>query len=519
MDKRYKTVVIGTGFGGSVMAYQLAKEEGSVCILERGRRYRRSDFASTSREITFWNAGQGLIDFHGSADMDVVMAAGVGGGLLIYANVHLQAEEEVFENWPGGLDLKKLEPYYDRVRYMLKVTPFPGAPEVTKGQVLTDAAKKLGHTVRSPELAIYFGQAGKEVDDPFDRGGPTQTGCNFCGRCVTGCPYHAKNTLDLNYLYLAEHQYGAQIYPIHEALCVKPAEDGPGYTVQFQNHETGETGSVTGDRMVLAAGSIGSTALLLRSKQYLSDLSPTLGNRFSPNGDFLAAAIFTDDPVNPTIGPTITTMVDYRDGPNLIIEEGGFPEMMAWYARSFYPNTGAFRRLLRVFYLRFIRRLWSRQPLNSDKLLRTLFHGSTSPAANMLPFLCIGNDASDGRITLDETGRVVVQWKNRKSMRLWKLMERETKRLAKGMDGIRVLNPAWSLGQKLVTVHPLGGCSMGDSVAEGVTAPNGEIFNYPNLFVADGAIIPKAIGVNPAMTIAAVAEYIASGIINQERES
>lgn len=514
MDKRYKTVVIGTGFGGSVMAYQLAKEEGSVCVLERGRRYRRSDFASTSREITFWNAGQGLIDFHGSSDMDVVMAAGVGGGSLIYANVHLQPEKEVFENWPGDLHLKKLEPYYDRVRDMLKVTPFPGAPEVTKDSVLSNAAEKLGRHAQSLDLAIYFGRSGKEEEDPYERRGPTQTGCTFCGRCVTGCPYHSKNTLDLNYLYFAEHQHEAEIYPLHEALHITPAEDGPGYTVWFRDHEIEETGSVTGERVVLAAGSIGSTALLLRSRQYLPNLSSMLGSHFSPNGDFLAAAIFTDDPVNPTIGPTITTMVDYRDGQNLIIEDGGFPEMIAWYARSFYPNTGAIRRLLRVFYLRFIRTLWSRQPLNSDKLLRMLFHGVEPPAAHMLPFLCIGNDASDGRITLDDADRVVVQWKNRKSMHLWRSIERETKRLAKGMGGVRVLNPAWLLGQKLLTVHPLGGCSMGDNVNEGVTASNGEVFNYPNLFVADGSVIPKALGVNPAMTIAAVAEYIASDILN-----
>ena len=514
MDKRYKTVVVGTGFGGSVMVHRLAQAEGSVCVLERGRRYRRSDFASTPREITFWNAGQGLIDFHASPGMDIVSAAGVGGGSLIYANVHIQPEEESFQGWPGNLSLGKLQPCYSKVHDMLKVTPFPGASEVTKNSVLTDAAKKLGRPAGSPDLAVYFGQSGKEVEDPYGRGGPTQRGCTFCGRCVTGCPYHSKNTLDLNYLYFAEHQHGAEIYPLHEALRITPAEDGPGYTVWFRDHETGEEGSVTGERVALAAGSLGSTALLLRSRQHLPDLSPTLGNRFSPNGDFLAAAIFTDAPANPTVGTTITTMVDYRDGPNLIIEEGGFPEMMAWYARSFYPNPGSIRRLMRVAYLRFIRRLWSREPVNSDKLLRMLFHGTEIPAAQMLPFLCIGNDAADGKINLDETGRVVVHWKNRKSKHLWKAMERETKRLAKAMGAIRVLNPTWSLGDKLITVHPLGGCAMGDSVSEGVAAPNGEVFNYPNLFVVDGAVIPKALGVNPAMTIAAVAEHIADGIIS-----
>jgi cholesterol oxidase len=516
MKKRYDCIVIGTGFGGSVAAYRLAEASRDVCVLERGRRYGRTDFASTSRELTFWNAGQGLIDFHGSPDMDVVMAAGVGGGSLVYANVHIRPAAKIFDDWPGGLDLEALEPHFRDVADMLRITPFPGAPDVAKAGAMTDAAHAIGRTPKPPDLAVFFGQSGVTVKDPYNRGGPVQTGCTMCGRCVTGCPHHAKNTLDLNYLYLAEHRHGAEVFPLNEAVYVAPIEEGAGYAVHFRDHATGKTGSVEAEKVILGAGSIGSTALLLRSRRdgYLPGLSAALGRRFSPNGDFLAAALFTDGRVDPTVGPTITTMVDFRDDLDMIIEEGGFPEMISWYARSLYPNPGAIRRLLRVFYLRFIRTMWSKEPVNSDKLLRLLFHGAEPPAARMLPFLCIGVDAADGGIVLDDDGRAVVNWKNRNSRRLWKSLERETKRLSKAMGAVRILNPAWSLGQKLITVHPLGGCAMAETPDHGVVDPRGEVFGYPGLYVADGAVMPRALGVNPAMTIAAMSEYISRGIVS-----
>jgi cholesterol oxidase len=517
MKATYDAIVIGTGFGGSVAACRLAQAKFSVGVLERGRRYDTNAFPrnwNNPADGWLWQAKQGLFDVKHFSQMMVIEGAGLGGGSLIYANVHLRAPQEVFSHgWPAGYTRDALNTYYDLVAYMLDINPITASTHFR--EKLPDSAglppktllmKKMADAMgRSdqfcfPNIAVDFNQPDIPHRNKF---GAEQRGCTYCGECDIGCNVHAKNTLDFNYLKVAR-DHGAEIATQCEATLIEEAPQG-GYQVTFKDHTVGgQLNTVVAKCVFVCGGAVNSTELLLRCRdQYgkLPKLSQQLGSNYSGNGDFLAFAFNSADPFLPSCGPTITTGIVYsrKDGNAdnwFIFEEGGYPKEINALLQVLNPAHG----ILDV------------EMLSRAGLERLLHQSASQPglqgdADRSAIFLAMGRDKADGVISLHPlTKALEIEWNMKSNRPLYDAEEGFSRALAQKMGAAPAFNPFWRLLDLPVSVHNLGGCPLGDNPATGVVDVNGEVFDYPGLFVLDGAAIPVAIGANPSHTIAAVAE-------------
>ncbi|HYE63948.1 MAG TPA: GMC family oxidoreductase [Pyrinomonadaceae bacterium] len=523
MKEAYDVVVIGSGFGGAINACRLAQAGRSVCLLERGKRWGKKDFPRTTGQVarSFWNYNDyGLLDYRTFSKIDVIQASGVGGGSLVYFNVHIRTPKEIFEQprWPAGVKRDVLDPFYDKAKEMLEAEPLRPPAErdmPNRTQAFFAAARGAGREAELVDICVYTGP------ERVNRQGIVQDGCVYCGNCMLGCHVHAKNTLDLNYIPLAE-QNGAEVYPLHLVEKIEPVEPVGinGYRVHFKHFssEKGgefETGSVTGRKVIISAGSLGSTEILLRGRDLhrtLARLSPALGTKFSGNGDFLLAGAFdANREVDPGSGPSITAGVVYSTGKNrILIEDLGFPDPFLWYLESALPVPNRLKNL-HLFFKKYFRRTLGLSHASAftdgaDKL----FQGGVTP--RFLPYLGIGTDAADGEMKLSG-GNIDIKWDSRRSREMFKEMESALKELSRGIGGRYKTSILWGWPlRKLLTAHPLGGCVMSDDPKQGVVNEYGEVWNYPNLYVSDGAIIPTALSVNPSATISALSERIADHI-------
>lgn len=531
----YDVVIIGSGFGGAIMGCRLAEAGYSVCILERGKYYKKGDFPREfdNARDWFWNRKldfNGFIDFRFDNDIAVLISSGVGGGSLIYANVHVRAPENTFnQGWPAGINRDVLEPYYDKVAKMLNISPLPEDKKLPKTEAMREVVNDIGKGDYwdKLDLAIYWGEEGVEKFDPYNLDIDTvQTGCQYCGECVIGCNYHSKNTLDLNYIPVAVKN-GAEVFPLHEVNKIEPEDEG--YSVFYRNLDKNIEGIVFGKKVIVAAGSLGSTELLLRCKnQYktLPKLSERLGCNFSGNGDFLAAALNTKGKfadLQCRNGPTITSFIKYSDkSPEFYLEEGGIPlDELVYVLGALRPDSDYSKKfkysILRLIFPRFAFKR------HSKKLFTEKVDEEVEPPSDIMLFLAMGRDAANGKIRLKRLlplpffpRELDIRWRNEQSMNLFNKITKEQSKVAEKFEGEQVLSPLWRFREQLTTVHPLGGCPMGDSPDIGVVNQYGEVFGYPNLYVVDGSIIPTAIGPNPAMTISALAERIAEWFIEKD---
>ena len=549
MKAAYEVVIIGSGFGGSIPAMRLAQAQQaagkpvSVCVLEKGKRYNMGEFPRDVNRPKDWfwrhegeKGWRGLVDFRQFHNISVACASGVGGTSLVYLDVQLNAFDSAFEmgvaegqpRWPQSIpDWKaELAPFYRNLEQMLHPTPMPEpslkARSLQAGAAAIGAANRF-HLV---DLAVYWGQNGSQPGvlnpDPYGWGGPPQFACSNCGECFIGCNTHSKNTLDLNYLWFAQRA-GAEVYSQHTVRSIVP-EDG-GYRVAFKDLRWGFEGSVLAHKVIVAGGALGSTELLLRQKHghrrdgqsfpaTLPRLSDMLGRYFSGNGDFGAVGFETRRLMNPMDGPTITATVEYTDLLNnrgFIVEDGGFPDILRANLKELPGGLSSGRLLLRR--LRDVLAGTGHREL-AEGIFNQLDLETTR---DTIPYLCMGADAADGVMSIDQEGQLQIDWPHEPSMPLWRQIERTLRELtetpAPGLGGNLMLNPTWSAEKQLITVHPLGGCPMGDDRSHGVVDPSGEVFDYPNLFVTDGSIIPTAVGRNPSKTIGAMAERICAEII------
>ncbi|OFX21280.1 MAG: hypothetical protein A2V77_03835 [Anaeromyxobacter sp. RBG_16_69_14] len=522
MPDQYDAIVIGSGFGGAVTACRLAEAGYSVLVLERGRRWDKATFPRKPGDPWLWDQSHpellnGWIDFRVFPHMAVVQGAGVGGGSLIYANICVNAKPDTFEaGWPPEITYDALEPYYRTVKEMLRAQPVPESQWPERTRLLKLAAERTGaaHRFEPLDLAVRFSEGWHPgLPDAYspahskqfqNEHGKMQGTCVHLGNCDIGCDVGARNSLDLNYLARAESR-GAEVRSLHIARVIEPVADA--YQVRFERIEEGRliAGRASARIVVLAAGSLGSTDLLLRCRDQhrtLPRLSAFLGRNWSSNGDFLTPAIHPLRQVQPTRGPTITAAVNYldgaRDGKRFFIEDGGFPDLVQnWLAGV--AEGG------------------SRQPVVRE-LINTIRFAltGTGTAKHLMPWFAQGRDAANGMLSL-RAGRLFLDWDIRESEKTIEAIIETHKELAASTGGLPLVSPTWTVTRYLVTPHPLGGCNMGRSASDGVVDHAGEVFGYPNLYVADGAIVPESIGLNPSKTIAALAERNAAIIVEERR--
>lgn len=523
--EQFDTVVVGSGFGGAVMACRLAEKGETVLVLERGRRWRPDEYPSVSHDHWFWDEDEperqnGWLDFRWFGDMSVAMGAGVGGGSLIYANVSIEAPPATFDQgWPEAITHDALKPHYDEAGRMLAVGPMPERQLTPRTRLMREAAERLGHGDRFrvvDQALSYDPDWHADLPDAYshDRSrrfinaqGVEQGTCVHCGNCDLGCPVLAKNTLDLNYLARAEQQ-GAVIRPLHQVRCVSP--DGDGYRLHVRDLGEQQDRAFRAARVVLAAGSVGSTELLLRCRDQfrtLPRLSAALGERWSANGDFVTPAWYQDRAINPSRGPTISAAIDYLDGAvdgeRFLVEDGGIPDLLA----HLVEHLG--------------RRDWRRSLIGRHRLaraLRELAEGGGT-LARVMPWFGQAVDGNSGRFYLGRRwyapwrrDRLKLDWDYRPAESAVAALARSHERLTQATGGESMVPPTWSVLKNLVTPHPLGGCNMADDAARGVVDDRGEVYGYPGLYVMDGSVIPRALGLNPSRTIAALAEYAAARI-------
>jgi cholesterol oxidase len=517
MKSTYDAIVIGTGFGGAVAACRLAQAQLSVGVLERGRRYDTNQFPrnwNNPADGWLWQVKQGLFDVKHFSQMMVIEGAGLGGGSLIYANVHLRAPQEVFNHgWPTGYSRAALDTYYNLVAYMLDIRPITASTHFR--EKLPDSAGLPPKTLLMKKMADAMGRSDQfcypniavDFNEPntihLNKFGAEQRGCTYCGECDIGCNVHAKNTLDFNYLKVARDQ-GAEIYTQCEATQIEEAPGG--YQVTFKDHTAGgQLNRVEAKWVFVCGGAVNSTELLLRCRdQYgkLPKLSRQLGTHYSGNGDFLAFAFNSAEPFVPSCGPIITTGIVYsrKDGNAdnwFIFEEGGYPKEISALLQVLNPAHGILEDVagvVRADVERLLRRSASPPGLHAD-------------ADRSAIFLAMGRDQADGVISLHPLTKALdIEWNMTSNRPLYVAEEGFSRALAQKMGATPAFNPFWRLVDLPVSVHNLGGCPLGDDRAIGVVDANGEVFDYPGLFVLDGAAIPVAIGANPSHTIAAVAE-------------
>jgi cholesterol oxidase len=552
-DTHFDAVVVGSGFGGSVSAYRLAEAGKSVCVLERGKPYPPGSFPRSPRTLAkaFWDPSEGLygmFNLWSFRGIGALVSSGLGGGSLIYANVLLRKDERWFvqedlasggyEHWP--VSRADLDPHYDRAERMLNAQryPFDHPPydETPKTGAFKEAAGKLGREFLLPPLAVTFANDGEAPvpgepirEEHPNLHGRTRYTCRLVGECDIGCNYGSKNTLDYNYLSAAK-RLGADLRTRCEVRSFAPREGG-GYVVRFVEHDPADEGrkidthdgsvrperELTCDRLVLSAGTLGSTYLLLRNRDAFPGLSRQLGTRFGGNGDLLTFALKARHPdgspriLDPGYGPVITSAIrmpdalDGGEGRGFYVQDAGYPEFLSWVLHA-TQGPGALWRWRRVA-ARILLSLLRRQPEVDLSAEVASLLSDTGVSAGSLPLLGMGRDIPDGRMTLTD-GKLDVDWTKGKSGPFFDRLRDFSRDIAGALGADFKSNPTWYLG-RVITVHALGGCPMGRSPEEGVVDEWGEVFGYPGFTIADGSVMPGPVGPNPSLTIAALADRFA----------
>lgn len=556
----FDVVIVGSGFGGSVNAYRLAEAGQRVCVLERGKAYPQGSFPRTPAGLArnLWDPSEGL---HGMFDVwsfesiDALVSSGLGGGSLIYANVLIRKDESWFrqhhpykpgvvEEWP--ISYQTLEPHYERVEKFIDVQKLPlddPGFNLFKTNALRDAAATVGapaHWDLAP-LGVHFrGADGPVFNGPLaDPGYPDIHGlsrrtCRLCGECDVGCNDGAKATLDHNYLSAASH-LGAVISTRSEVRHIRRNEGSAGgFEVDYVVHAPEAEGRQTdtarlavrtlrAKKVIVAAGTLGSTYLMLKNRKGLGLTTSALGTRFCGNGDLLGFIFGASRDggartLDGSFGPVITSYVRYPDWVDtgaaadlgMYIEDAGYPAFIQWMAEA-SKAVDTLKRTAHFAWQRVVETVTGRMQTNlSSEVSRILGPGRLSDTA--LPVLGMGRDVPDGALYLKDPNSALPEldstWSTHTSQRYFDKMAERMAGLAKALGGHFEVNPTYML-RRVITVHPLGGCPMGADPKDGVVDPMGEVYGVPGLYVADGSVLPGPVGPNPSLTIAAFADRLA----------
>jgi cholesterol oxidase len=515
----YDYIIIGSGFGGSVSALRLAEKGYKVAILEKGRRWQNKDFPKTNWNTRkyMWLPQLGCYGYQMLTQLKHVLifhGGGVGGGSLVYANQLLIPPDEVFERHEWGIEncREKIMPCYERAKVMLGANPSPqvGRADRCLQEVGKDIRGK--DTFHKNDVGIFFGAPKEKVKDPyFDGRGPDRTGCDFCGSCMIGCPSGAKNTLDKNYLHLAE-RLGVTIIPETEVTGVRPGNGG--YEI-FTRKTTGlfkTKKRFTAKGAVFSGGVLGSVKLLMKCRQegLLPKVSDQLGNFVRTNSEAILGVKSHDkdtdwnDQIAITSGiyPDDTThieMVRYNKGSDVLLN-------------LLTLMTGGGGRIPR--FLRFAGNI-ARHPVRFLKLLWPFGMAESTTIVLVMQtdenYLKLEYKPRWWRFGGYSMNSAIPKGLKRAPAYI-PIANKVTEKLAEKMKGIPLsLLPEATMNAS-TTAHILGGCCMGAAPDSGVVGYNGELFGYPNLYVADGSVVPANLGVNPSLTITALSEYIMSQV-------
>ena len=541
---QYDIVIIGSGYGGAITAARLATADlnprRSICILERGKERQPGDYPEQPLDV----AGQvrsdlnplGLYELLNYQDISVLKGSGLGGTSLINANVAIRPDREVFEqfHWPSEITYDALAPFYDEAADVLAANPHPQALQLAKVQALDRRAKELGTSAQALNIVVNFTINGANPH------GVLQKPCNNCGNCVTGCNVGAKNTLYMNYLPMAKNA-GAIIHTQTkvEWLQKNPGGgwlihgkhvDGPGDDQDF----TIEAGEV-----ILSAGSLNSTEILLRSEMHGLSVAPALGTRFSGNGDFFGLAYNTafetdvlgypyrdSAPANgsPEPGPNIVGVVRYNgslpEAQRIAVEDFSFPVSSVAAAKAVFAG------------IRGQDTVAGNEDAQLQRLTRDLdplggLQDRDGALDHTMLYLVMGQDNARGTILFEapiteRDGRIRISWDAAGQQQIFTNMNEELRRHARALEGSFIANPTWSFFnlRHLITAHPLGGCPMGDDHLQGAVDIYGRVFQadgsvHQGLHVIDSSVIPSALGVNPFLTISALTERFVARKIQQ----
>jgi len=508
-------LVIGSGFGGAVSALRLAEKGYRVVVLEQGRRYHTEDFPRTNWTLRkyIWLPRLGL---HGIQVLTflrhalVLHGRGVGGGSLVYANTLIEPRSEVFEQpeWGDGAWRERLRPHYAEARRMLGAVRCAGVGRTD--ELLRETGIELrGHdTFHVHDVGVFFGEPGATVPDPFFGGaGPPRTGCTRCGACMIGCSVGAKNTLDKNYLWLAE-RLGVRIVPETEALGIRRTAEG--YAVETRRSTGLWRGRRTwrARRVVVSGGVIGTTKLLLRSRArgWLPGLSPQLGRFVRTNSESILAAESNDRDGDWIDHVAITSGIEADERTHIeMVRFNKGSDALFWLITPLTDGGGRVPRPLRLvagILRRPARFLHALQPFG--RAARTA--------------IVLAMQATSGHLDLEYRRRWWQLGRPALGSRLPAGQERPvscipvanevTRRVAAKMNGT-----PWNTWPEVLygaptTAHILGGCRIGASPEKGVVDARGEAYGCPGLYVVDGSVVPVNLGVNPSLTITALAEYM-----------
>ena len=517
-------VIIGSGFGGSVSAWRLTEKGYSVLVIERGRRWNSEDFPKSNWNVFkyLWLPAlrcfgpQGLNFFK---DIWLLNGSGVGGGSLIYASTHRIPPRSFFHDadWAGLADWEaELMPHYHTANRMLGTAENPCFWPAD--HALREIAADLGQgdTFESTGVGIYFGELGVTIRDPyFDGEGPTRSGCIHCGGCMVGCRHNAKNTLDKNYLYLAE-KHGARVLPEHNVRGIRPLyglrDDGARYEVSYEKITDvvrKRRGRVRARNVIVAAGVLGTVELLLNCRdedRTLPLISPMLGQVVRSNSEALMGVTARKRDRDYSQGVAISS--HFWADEETSVEPVRYPPGSSFMRNLTWP-LAAYGDAKRGF----AGRLWGslrhllRRP--GDFLHTRILPGWAERDTVLLIMQNVENRMSlrRGR-SLSNGFRMGLQTDRDPDQPIPTCVEAGSdvvNRFARKVDGV----PWVGLNDLLDipnTAHILGGCRIGRDAASGVVDVDQQVFNYPGLYVADGSVVPANLGVNPSLTIAAMTE-------------
>jgi cholesterol oxidase len=520
LQQHYDVVVVGSGYGGGVAAARFAQAGKRVAVLERGKEIITGDFPGRLTEMrseiqvsgrrTRLGASSALYDVRLGDDMHILVGCGLGGGSLINAGVTLRPDSRLWrdEIWPAEVSGDGLlEKGYARAERWIRPARDPGAAGRTKFKALQRAGTALDVQPVAAPVAVSF-------EETVNAAGIAQAACTRCGDCCSGCNVGAKNTVALTYLPHAV-RHGAKIFTHAKVTHVTQAGNG-----RWQVHlddQKGDKGDaqpllpLAADVVVIAAGTLGSTEILLRSREQGLAVSDRLGHRFSANGDIIAFGYGAKIPVNAIgighprkvegidVGACVSGQIEIVDDDDLsnslTIQEGVLPSALAPILPALFLPNG---RVLGAL----------------QSLISGVYKG---PFAGLQTFFAVSHDSSGGRLLLEDD-RLALRWPGVNDEPVYRRVDAALRALVKQVGGTYVKNPLAGtlVGHQPATAHPLGGCCMGRDRSSGVVDHAGRVFDgdpnaaatdvHRGLFVMDGSIIPRSLGVNPLLTIAALAE-------------